>query len=323
MPLKTNDKLGKNHPGTMQYSFQTYQHPFQRPLQTRYGLWSVRQGLIVTLIDDSGTLGQGEIAPLSWFGSESWEQAQDYCRHLPPQLTETDILSIPEDYPACQFGWGSAWAALTSPSTERLQPPLPMCGLLPRGKMALSEYAHLWQQGYQTLKWKIGVEPLATEQAIFLDLIAALPPGTTLRLDANGGLTYESACQWLELCDRQTNKVNIEYLEQPLPPHQFAEMLALRQQFQTPLALDESVATLVQLQRCYQQGWRGIFIIKPAICGYPDQLRHFCQIHTIDAVFSSVFESKVGRRACLQLAQELSNPDRAIGFGVNHWLPTA
>jgi len=306
--------------GSMQYSCQTYQHPFHPPLETRYGVWSVRQGLIITLKDDSGKVGRGEIAPLPWFGSETWEQAQDYCQCLSPQLTEKDLLSVPDDYPACQFGFGSAWAALTNP-TEPTSSQLPMCGLLPTGKTALSACSHLWQQGYRTLKWKIGVDLPAAEQAIFLDLIAELPQTATLRLDANGGLSYQSACQWLGLCDHLTSEVRIEYLEQPLPPSQMADLLALNQQFQTPLALDESVATLAQLQHCYQQGWRDIFIIKPAICGYPESLRQFCQTYAIDAVFSSVFESEIGRQACLQLAADLSNPNRAIGFGVNHWLP--
>ncbi|MEO0376361.1 MAG: o-succinylbenzoate synthase, partial [Cyanobacteria bacterium P01_A01_bin.17] len=35
------------------------------------------------------------------------------------------------------------------------------------------------------------------------------------------------------------------------------------------------------------------------------------------AVFSSVFETEVGRHACLQLAKTLSN--RAVGFGLDHW----
>lgn len=304
----------------MQYSYQTYQHPFHPPLKTHYGVWSVRHGLIITLKDDSGNVGRGEIAPLPWFGSETWEQAQDYCQRLSPQLTDKDILSVPNDYPACQFAFGSAWAALTNP-TEPTLSQLPMCGLLPTGTAALSACSHLWQQGYRTLKWKIGVDAPVTEQAIFLDLLAKLPQTTMLRLDANGGLSYDSACQWLALCDQLTSTVQVEYLEQPLPPSQMADMLALHQQFQTPLALDESVATLAQLQHCYQQGWQDIFIIKPAICGYPELLRHFCQTHAIDAVFSSVFESDIGRQACLQLATKLSNPNRAIGFGVNHWLP--
>ncbi|UJB68026.1 o-succinylbenzoate synthase [Acaryochloris sp. 'Moss Beach'] len=303
----------------MQFSYQTYQRSFQQPLQTRYGRWSVRRGLIVTLEDDAGNIGQGEIAPLSWFGSETWEQAQDYCQQLPPQLTDTQILSIPDHYPACQFGLGSAWEALTQNSVSAsVQPNI--CGLLPTGRQALSAVSKLWEQGYRTLKWKIGVEAPEQEQAIFQQLIGSLPQQALLRLDANGGLTDESACSWLHLCDQVAGQITIEYLEQPLSPEQFSAMLSLSQQFQTPLALDESVATLSQLHQCVQQGWNGIFVIKPAICGYPHRLRQFCQSHPIDAVFSSVFESEVGRQACLRLAAELSNPQRAIGFGVRHWL---
>jgi O-succinylbenzoate synthase len=96
-------------------------------------------------------------------------------------------------------------------------------------------------------------------------------------------------------------------------------MLELSRQYSTPLALDESVATLAQLQNCYEQGWRGIFVIKPAIAGFPSQLRQFCQTHPIDAVFSSVFETAIGRTTGLSLAAELTSSDRAVGFGVSHW----
>ena len=107
----------------MQYSYQTYQRSFQQPLQTRYGQWSIRQGLIVTLEDDAGKIGQGEIAPLSWFGSETWEQAQDYCQQLPRQLIWTLTSCLSQiDYPACQFGLGSAWEALTQKSVSAPTP---------------------------------------------------------------------------------------------------------------------------------------------------------------------------------------------------------
>jgi O-succinylbenzoate synthase len=73
------------------------------------------------------------------------------------------------------------------------------------------------------------------------------------------------------------------------------------------------------MRDCYRNGWRGIFVIKPAIAGSPRQLRNFCQTYAIDAVFSSVFETEIGRQAALQLAAELSRSDRAVGFGVGHW----
>jgi o-succinylbenzoate synthase len=85
------------------------------------------------------------------------------------------------------------------------------------------------------------------------------------------------------------------------------------------ISLDESVATLQQLETCYSQGWRQIFVIKPLIIGSPSKLRRICQQYQIDAVFSSVFETDIGRHAALQLANELSLQNRAVGFGVNHW----
>jgi len=54
------------------------------------------------------------------------------------------------------------------------------------------------------------------------------------------------------------DQVGIEFLEQPLPVAQFDAMLELSDRYSTQLALDESVATLDQLQASYQQGWRGI-----------------------------------------------------------------
>jgi O-succinylbenzoate synthase len=52
-------------------------------------------------------------------------------------------------------------------------------------------------------------------------------------------------------------------------------------------------------------------------------LRQFCQQHEIDAVFSSVFETAIGRQTALQLAAELSRKNRAVGFGVDHFFAPA
>jgi len=60
-------------------------------------------------------------------------------------------------------------------------------------------------------------------------------------------------------------------------------------------------------------------IIKPAIAGSPAHLRQFCQTHAVDAVFSSVFETAIGRWTGLQLAAELGNRNRAVGYGTAHW----
>ncbi|MDF5735387.1 MULTISPECIES: o-succinylbenzoate synthase [unclassified Nostoc] len=317
-----------------QFKFRPYRRRFVRTLTTNHGNWDIREGIILRLTDETLKVGWGEIAPISWFGSETLEQALDFCRQLPPEITDEIIFSIPDELPACQFGfesgrkWGSGEWGVVSGGDEGdnfITPnsSLFYSGLLPAGEAALNQWETLWQQGYHTFKWKIGVYAIADELEIFESLIHTLPAFTKLRLDANGGLTYEEANLWLWTCDNLKRNgeiaLEIEFIEQPLPVEQFQQMLELSISHETAIALDESVATLRQLAACYQQGWRGIFVIKPGIVGSPSRLRTFCQQHKIDTVFSSVFETAIARQAALQLAAELSRNNRAIGFGINHF----
>ncbi|GAB4227619.1 MAG: o-succinylbenzoate synthase [Stanieria sp.] len=312
------------------FQFRLYRRSFLKPLQTSHGVWQVREGIIISLVDSKGKVSWGEIAPVPWFGSETLEQALEFCQQLDSIITATTINSIPDHLPACQFGFESALEVFKSqevaPIANQLNQvkSLNYCYLLPAGETALSLSEKIRYQidspslkSPLTFKWKIGVKPYLEEVEIFQQLLQCLPATTKFRLDANGGLNLEETKNWLAISDRSKQ---VEFIEQPLAPEYFSEMLTLSNQYQTPLALDESVAQLEQLQWCYQQGWQGIFVIKPAICGFPSLLRQFCHNFSIDAVFSSVFETEIGRRAVLKLAQELNFSDRAVGFGIENWL---
>lgn len=312
-------------------AYRPYRRPFEQPLTTSYGEWREREGIIIRLTDANDRVGWGEIAPIPWFGSESLEQALAFCSQLPRSLDFDEIATIPNSLPACQFGFESAWEEMTrheargtrhetqneEVSENRSLHEIRIINsvLLPTGKAALAGWQKFWQRGDRTFKWKIGVTDLEAELVLFQELMAELPNGARLRLDANGGLSFWQAERWLQVCE----SFPVEYLEQPLPPNQFEDLLKLSAQYSTPLALDESVATLEQLTSCYERGWRGIYVIKPAIVGFPSRLRQFCQSHPIDAIFSSVFETAIGRQAGLKLAVELGNSDRAMGYGTAHW----
>ena len=192
---------------------------------------------------------------------------------------------------------------------------LNLCSLLPTGKEALQQDFKHSQKGL-TYKWKIGVEEINTEIEWLEQLLNKLPENALLRLDANGGLDNKKATVLLQFADTQPK---IEFIEQPLPPGQFDQMVALQQKFETPLALDESVANINQLIHCYEQGWRSVFVVKAAIAGCPSKLRSFCQQKELDLVFSSVFATDIGRNSALKLAKELGNPHRAMGFGTKQW----
>lgn len=300
------------------FEFRFYRRLFRQPLRTHHGLWNIREGIIVKLTDLNGRLGWGEIAPLKAFGSESVRQSLRFCRQLPSTISWATINSIPADLSACRFGLESAWEMVSSERPKLVLTKLPDTSqLLPSGIAALKTLQTFQRQTQQTFKWKIGIAPLRQELELFGKLIQALPVGSRLRLDANGGLNWNEACRWLKICD---DSDVVEFFEQPLPPDQFEVMLKLADQYATPIALDESVATLDQLNTCYQNGWRGIFVIKAAIAGSPKRLRDFCHRYQPDVVFSSVFETAIARHFIqTRLIPSLAPSSRAMGFGIEHW----
>ncbi len=295
-----------------------YRRQFVKPLHNAHGLWIWREGLLVRLKDSRGRMGYGEVAPIPWFGSESVEEARDFCESCGGNL---GAGIVPDRLPATQFGLDCARADLSQATPQAAWEPAiaDICGLLPAGEAALDTARQRIAQGHCTLKWKIGVCAIAAEILWLKQLVEALPQHTQLRLDANGGLSIDQAERWLATCDlinAEANGCAIEYLEQPLPPGQVEAMGELGQRYRTAIALDESVATLAQLENCWNRGWRGVVVVKPAIAGSPQRLQAFCQKHQPRLVFSSAFETGIGRRAAIALACRCSpTPAPALGFG--------
>ncbi|MBW4483059.1 MAG: o-succinylbenzoate synthase [Tildeniella torsiva UHER 1998/13D] len=311
----------------VELAIRLYQRRFAQPLHTAHGPWVWREGLLLRLRDSLGRVGYGEVAPIPWFSSESVAEALAFCH---AQGGEWRCGEIPNSLPATQFGLESAQADLAGQIAGQ-ESAIPtdslanaaICGLLPAGETALEIAPQRLAQGHRTLKWKIGVGSIADEIRWLDQLVGNLPSDARLRLDANGGLSLAQAEQWLTACDRinaNPQLATVEHLEQPLPPDQLAAMTALGERYHTAIALDESVATLAQLEHCWQQGWRGVFVVKPAIAGSPQQLEAFCQQHQPHLVFSSAFETIVGRQAALAIAARCSpSLAPALGFGTQGW----
>jgi o-succinylbenzoate synthase len=292
------------------FSFGRYQRPFLYPLQTAHGRWSVREGIIIQLVDQAGSKYWGEIAPIPWFGSESLAEAIEFCTSLGDSVSWP--VEIPGKLPATQF----AFSAAIPYGYEPLEPVIEDVAwsvLLPAGEKVLTAWQQPWELGHRTFKWKIGVAGVAEELMIFDRLLTALPVDAKLRLDANAGLSYEDACTWLS-----SLPVNaIEFVEQPVAS--LTEMLQLVERFETPLAVDELVGNLGRLQDCYEQGWQGIYVIKPCIAGSLGDLTNFIQEHQLDVVLSSSLESSIGQRAILRWAAEQMLLDRAAGMATGNW----
>lgn len=301
----------------VRWQWRVYKEPLREPLATAQGVWRSRSGIYLRLEDERGHVGYGEIAPLPGWGNETLRDDLTLCQQLPAHLTAAIITAIPEELPAAQFGFATAWQSVGQ-LPYRIRP-WPMCVLLGSGRVALDQWQQPWQRGHTTFKWKVGVMSPGVEQGLLKELLTALPQGAKLRLDANGGWDWVTAVHWFDWLERYGDE-RIEYVEQPLPREQWQDLFALSQRVGTAIALDESVVSATELQCWVDRGWPGLFVIKPALFGHPEHLRALLHqgLEPQRLVFSSALEGAIARTAIFHLF-ETWQPCRALGFGVERW----
>jgi O-succinylbenzoate synthase len=207
----------------------------------------------------------------------------------------------------------------------RLQPrqikPWPVAALLPAGAAASSVLRRFAAEGYRVFKWKIATDHPPIEFSLLEKLLAALPDGGRLRLDANGGLSLRDWAAWCDGLNALGPAARaIEFFEQPLPPVKSAadwrEQIRLAATAPVPIALDESVAGFAALRRARIARWLGPLVVKPSLVGDVDAFQRWRARSRADLIYSSGFETSVGLHAALCLAA--SDPragQRALGFG--------
>ena len=303
-------------------AYRRYAALFRTPIRTAHGLWSERVGLLVKLANEAGKIGYGEAAPIPSFGTETVEEVEEVCRGFGERVTDEQLANVPLQMGCLRSALQAARQGLSTPTEGVLAEPaasgaayLPVAALLPAGRPALEKIGHLGEIGFRTFKWKIGVGDAADELSMLDDLLARLPKGAELRLDANGALDRRRAERWLERCAERP----IEFLEQPIASDaRNAEdlLLGLAGDYPTPVALDESIIQGQQVEHWLHLGWPGIFVVKPLLLGDAPAVLEKLRAAKASVVFSSALETAVGAQWALRLAFNFEGPPRALGFGV-------
>ncbi len=289
------------------FEYRRYQRRFREPLRTSLGEWAVREGFILRLEDEKGMTGFGEVAPISWFGSETLEEAEAF---LSKAAVEGCVEDAPADLPCCRFAISCAHSVLR----QDFDPPerkAELAGLLPAGCRALDKLIELGEDGFQVFKWKVSVDSFAREVEILDLLLDALPANGRLRIDANGGWSLNDAWRWLERLDGEGR---IEFVEDPLEPALWEASIGLSEAFETLLALDVP-ATNELAPVLADKAWPGLLVVKPSVWGSIPDLRAIEQTFPQKIVFSSVFETGFGYEAVLRLAIEGGAQSWALGMG--------
>lgn len=263
------------------FDFKRVRRRLRSPLRTGAGAVEAVDRILLRTHSEAG-VGFGEIAPWPGFPTESADAAVEMLRTARGDLAH--LLATAE---ASRAALPCLRAALSScrhwKEIAGFSGYLPCAGLLALGEADLD--AKL-AAGFRTLKLKISP---ATSTAAAQDLLGRFDG--TLRLDANGSLDLGAARDWAAWVRAEPR---IEFLEQPLPAgHPGYASLGPEK-----IALDESFLTPAGF------AWNGPVVVKPLLAGDWDELTAWRKGRTAATVYSSCFETAIGRQAALWLAAQ-------------------
>ncbi len=301
---------------TWSLAYRRYRLPFRAPVRTAHGAWLVREGLVVLLAGENGTVGYAEVAPLPVYGTETVDEAEAACRALGGKVEEDAFADLAPGLPCLSNALQAARRAASG-----MPPPhahLSVAALLPAGRPALAAAVEKAEAGFRVFKWKVGMGEPDAEIGLLDELCAVLPGGSRLRLDANGAWDRRTAEKWLKHCaDRP-----IEHVEQPCLGSRRGDrnlddlLLGLAHDYPTPLALDESLAGDGDADRWLGLGWPGVYVVKPILFADLGGVLRRLEMARAPVVFSSILETAVGARTGLRAAFEWKGESRALGYGV-------
>ena len=263
------------------FDFKRVHRRLRTPLTTGAGSVNSVDRIILRTQSDQGT-GYGEIAPWPGFPTESVEQALEFLRsaqgNLPHLVAAVDASPTPLPCLSSALSSCRLWDKIIGFGGS-----LPCAGLM---TLSVMETEAKVAAGFKTLKVKIS--PETSEESIH-GVLSRFPG--SLRLDANGSLDLQTARRWTEFARAQAQ---VEFLEQPLPVGHpgYASLgpdkIALDESFLTPGGID----------------WRGIVVVKPLLAGDWDDLLAWRTTRADAVVYSSCFETAIGRQGALWLASQ-------------------
>ena len=312
-------------------------HPYRlrlrRPWRTASGEWTERRGWLVRLETEDGVVGFGDCAPLPEVGTEAFPVAEATLRELVSGASGhsaamlLDGLDGCHDTPASRCGVECALLDILSKREAR---PLAnwlnseahrtVCLNAALGSLEGDPIRRARQAvtgGFQVLKVKLGVMSLGQEVEGLNALAKALPPGVSLRLDANGSWEEASARDLISAI----KDLPIESLEEPVRDPQWDTLERLQALAPWPIALDESLAHW-PLDELFGQVPVRRLVLKPMVLGgvLPAMaLAIRARAEDVSTVVTTTVDSAAGVCVASHLAAALDG-DAVHGLATSDWL---
>ncbi|NML56153.1 o-succinylbenzoate synthase [Chryseobacterium cheonjiense] len=301
---------------------------FKRPSGTSRGVLFEKETFILE-ISENGNKGVGECAVFRGLSFDDRPDYEDKLQWLCENIDqEYDFLKENlKEFPSIWFGYEQA--VLNVKNGKNLyfpgeftegKTPIVINGLIWMGGVGYMEeqIQDKLDQGFHCIKLKIGVD-WKSEHEILQKLRQKFSKEMLeLRVDANGGFSKHEAKTVLQ----QLADLHIHSIEQPIKAGNWHDMAELCAETPTPIALDEELIGIVDLDKMINLLDRvkpQYIILKPSLIGGfsgSDEWISLAQERNIDWWITSALESNIGLNAIAQYTFTKKNPmPQGLGTG--------
>ncbi len=296
----------------MKARFSKYILNFKRPAGTSRGILTQKETYILE-ISDGDKKGIGECAlfrGLSYEGTPDYEKKLNWlCQNINQdrEHLKHELLH----YPSLWFGYEQAMNNLSLGADRYFEndftkgvDSIKINGLIWMGSVDFmkEQIQEKLSQNFDCIKLKIGVD-WEQEKAVLSELRKAYPKEVLeLRVDANGAFTPQQATEVLNAL----HSLGIHSIEQPIKAGNWEQMRQLCQQTPTPIALDEELIGIIDLDKKIQllnTISPQYIILKPSLVGGfsgTDEWISLAEERNIGWWITSALESNIGLNAIAQ-----------------------
>lgn len=233
--------------------------PLIRPFIVAYETYYDMPTLLVKVETDVGITGYGEATPDQHVTGETWESTYSLLVHqlAPLAIGENpfQIERIHEKMADMVYGCPAAKAAIDIACYDIMgkatnQPvynllggryyeslPVPYVVSILDPEAMAKEAADAIRQGYQSIKIKVGTNPVMDVKRIQA-VRKAIGESMQLRVDANQGWRNRATTMWVL---EQVREANIDWIEQPVIADDITALAEIRRQTHIPVMIDEGV----------------------------------------------------------------------------------
>jgi len=316
-----------------------YRLPLVEQLILKGNKVTLREGFIVEIKNDNNKSGIGEIAPLPGFSNESLEEVLDQIRKGFSFFKDAEIDTSTDDfqavfemlprqlsYPSVRFGIESAVLQLIAQNKN-----LPVCRMLSKTSRDVvlingllsgspdqiqNKITKLNEKGYTAFKLKVGHGKVEQDAELVFKVREQIGEKALLRLDANRAWDKKQAFEFAG----KVLPCRIDYIEEPVKTSSMFKQLLKSDDWQLPLAIDESLSEIDEYELKKFKGVETL-VLKPTLLGLGKSLGFIREAKKIGCtvVPSSSFETGVGLTMLGHLSAAFGTPGYPAGLNTLEW----